>query len=79
MGPVLPCGGAFDAVVGGLVVSWEERLEDAGVALAGPWAALHAVARKTATTNTAAIGDSDHVNERFMFILRVSESVLCSR
>jgi hypothetical protein len=68
-----------DAVAGGLVLGPAARLAEAGVALAAPWPALHAVVRKTATVTTAAIGDADHLNERFMFILRVSESKLSSR
>jgi hypothetical protein len=68
-----------DAVAGALVVGPAARLAEAGVGLATPWPALHAVARKTATTNNAAIGDTDHPSERFMFILRVTESVLSSR
>lgn len=55
------------------------RLGDAGDALAAPWPALHAVARRAATTITVAVGDPDHLRERFMFTLRVSESRLCSR
>jgi hypothetical protein len=68
-----------DDVAGALVVGAAARLAEAGVGFATPWPAPHAVARKTATTNAAAIGDSDHLNERFMFILPVGESVLCSR
>ena len=79
MGPGLVGGGAFDAIAGALVVGWAARLAEAGVGLATPWPALHAVPRKTATTNTAAIGVTDHPGERFMFILRLTESVLCSR
>ena len=56
-----------------------ERLAEAGDALASPWPALHAVARRAATTMTVAVGDPDHLRERFMFTLRVSESWLCSR
>jgi len=81
MGPGLVADGDAlepDAVVGALVGS-AARLAAPGVALATPWPALHAVARKTATTTAAAIGDADHLNERFMFILRVTGSVLSSR
>ena len=55
------------------------RLAEAGGALAAPWPALHAVARRPATTITVAVGAPDHLRERFMFTLRVSESWLCSR
>jgi len=82
MGPALVGDGDAlgpDAVAGALVLGPAARLAEAGVALATPWPALHAVARKTATTNTAASGDTDHPSERFMFILRVTESVLSSR
>ena len=68
-----------DAVAGALVLGLAARLAEAGVALATPWPALHAVARKTAATTTAAIGDAGHRNERFMLILRVTESVLSNR
>jgi hypothetical protein len=68
-----------DAVAGALVVGPPAGLAETGVALAPPSPALHAVARKAATTITAAGGDPDHPNERFMFTLRVTESVLSSR
>ena len=82
MGPALVADGDAlerDAVARALVVGLGARLAEAGVGLATPWPALHAVARKAATTITAAGGDPDHPNERFMFTLRVTESVLSSR
>ena len=66
-----------EGVGGALGLGPAARLAEAGVARS--WLALHAVARKAATTNTAAIGDADHLNERFMLILRVTESVLSNR
>jgi len=62
-----------------LVVGPAARLAEAGVALATPWPALHAVARNAATMTTATIGDADHGIERFMIILRVTEPVLSNR
>jgi hypothetical protein len=78
MGPGLLDGGAFDAVAGALVVGPAAGLAEPGV-LAAPWPALHAVARKAATSITAAVGDPDHLRQRFMFTLRVTESVLSCR
>jgi len=72
-------GGAFDAVAGALVVGPAAGLAEAGIALAAPWPALHAVARRAATTITAAVGDPDHPRQRFIFTLRVTESVLSNR
>jgi hypothetical protein len=73
MGPALVAVGDAlepDAVAGALVLGPAARLAVAlVVGLATPWLALHAVARKPATTTTAAIGGADHLNERFMLIL----------
>ena len=68
-----------DAVAGALGVGAGARLAGTGVALATPWPAVHAVASRPATTTTAAIGDADHVSERFMFTPPVAESALSSR
>jgi hypothetical protein len=76
MGPRLVADGdglGPDAVGGALVVGPAAGLAEAGIALAAPWPALHAVARKAATTITAAVGDADHLNERIMFLLQVTE------
>jgi len=61
--------GKGDALVGALVAGAATRLGEAGIGVAPPWPALHPVARAAATIVKAAVSVSDHVRERFMFIL----------